>query len=92
MTVIVYQIKSDRLRTKLRKILLSYGNPVQNSVFECRLSASQFKELLKNIENIKAQLSEYDSVRLYNVCKNCVSKTVIIGNKPIVTDPLYYIV
>lgn len=92
MTVIVYQIKSNRLRTKLRKILLSYGNPVQNSVFECRLSGSQFKELLKNIENIKAQLSESDSVRLYNVCKNCVSKTVIIGNKPIVTDPLYYIV
>jgi CRISPR-associated protein Cas2 len=92
MTVIVYQIKSDQLRTKLRKILLSYGNPVQNSVFECRLSTSQFKELLKNIENIKTKFLESDSVRLYNVCKNCISKTVIIGNKPIVTDPLYYIV
>ena len=92
MTVIVYQVKSDRLRTKLRKILLSYGSPVQNSVFECRLSSSQFKEMLKSIENIKDLLLETDSIRLYNVCKNCVAKTIIIGNKPIVTDPLYYIV
>lgn len=92
MTVIVYQVKSDRLRTKLRKVLLSYGSPVQNSVFECRLSASQFSDLLKNVENIKPQLSETDSVRIYNVCKNCISKTAIIGNKPIITDPLCYIV
>jgi CRISPR-associated protein Cas2 len=91
-TVIVYQIKSDRLRIKLRKILLSYGNPVQNSVFECRLSSAQFKELIKNIDSIKTQLSQTDSIRLYNVCKNCVAKTIIIGNKPIVTDPLCYIV
>lgn len=92
MIVVVYQIKSDRVRTKLRKILLSFGTPVQNSVFECRLNSSQFKDLLKNIENIKPMLSADDSVRLYNVCKNCISKTIIIGNKSIVTDPICYIV
>jgi len=92
MTVIIYQVKNDRIRTRLRKILLSFGNPVQNNVFECRLSASQLKELLRNIEIIKPQFAETDSVRLYNVCKNCVSKTVIIGNKPILSDPIYYIV
>lgn len=92
MTVIVYQIKSDRLRTRLRKVLLSFGNPVQNSVFECRLSTAQFKELLKCVENLKDQLSESDSVRIYNVCKNCIAKTVIIGNKPVISDPLCYII
>lgn len=92
MTVIVYQIKSDRLRTRLRKVLLSFGNPVQNSVFECRLSTAQFKELLKSVENLKDQLSESDSVRIYNVCKNCIAKTVIIGNKPVISDPLCYII
>lgn len=92
MTLIVYQVKEDRLRRRLRKILLSYGNPVQNSVFECRLSTVQLKELLKNIDNIKEEFMESDSLRIYNVCKNCISKTVIIGNKPIITDPLCYIV
>ncbi|MEW6652013.1 MAG: CRISPR-associated endonuclease Cas2 [Bacteroidota bacterium] len=80
------------MRTVLRKILLSYGNPVQNSVFECRLNTSQFKELIKNIERIKEQLSTADSIRVYTVCKNCIANTIIIGSKPIVTGPICYIV
>lgn len=91
-SVIVYQIKNNRVRIRLRKILLSYGNPVQNSVFECRLSPAQSKEFFKGIYFIKEQLEESDSIRIYNVCKNCVAKTVIIGKKPIINDPLYYIV
>ncbi len=89
--VIVYQIKNSRIRIRLRKILLSYGNPVQNSVFECRLSAAQSKEFFNNIDYIKDQLEASDSIRIYIVCKNCIAKTVIIGNKPIIHDPLYYI-
>lgn len=91
-TVIVYQIKSSRVRIRLRKILLSFGNPVQNSVFECRLSTTQSKEFFINIDYIKEQLEESDSIRIYNVCKNCIAKTVIIGNRPIINDPLYYII
>jgi len=90
--VIVYQIKNNRTRIRLRKVLLSYGNPVQNCVFECRLSNAQYKELLKNIFFVKEQLADSDSIRIYNVCKNCIAKTILIGNKPIATDPLFYIV
>lgn len=43
MYVISYDISNDKIRTKIAKELENYGRRVQFSVFECRISLSQFK-------------------------------------------------
>jgi CRISPR-associated endonuclease Cas2 len=92
LTLIVYQIKSDRVRNKLRKILLNYGYAIQNSVFEFRLTVEQRQQLIGKVTAVKNDLSPEDSIRIYQVCRSCLAKVVIIGNKPITSDPLFYMV
>lgn len=92
LTLIVYQVKSDKLRNKLRKLLLNFGNAVQNSVFEFRLTVEQRKQLVNKVTAFKEELNPDDSIRIYHVCRSCLSKAVIIGKKPITMDPLFYIV
>lgn len=92
LTLIVYQVKSDRVRKKLRNLLLSFGKPVQNSVFEFRLTKEQRQQLINKVLLLKEELNPEDGIRIYQVCRTCVSKAIILGNKPIAHDPLFYIV
>ena len=70
--LIVYDISSDRRRTKLHNTLLNYGTPVQYSVFECLLDEEEEKKMEKAVKKvIKPRL---DSVRFYYLCQNCVKK------------------
>ncbi len=43
MYVVSYDIGSDKLRNKVAKVLLGYGNRVQYSVFECHISQERCK-------------------------------------------------
>ena len=46
MNVIVsYDISEDKRRTKIHKILKSYGQWVQYSIFECQLTDTQYAKL-----------------------------------------------
>jgi CRISPR-associated protein Cas2 len=73
--LVSYDIVDDRRRNKLAKILQGYGNRVQYSVFECRLSKSQAKELeLKARPYVK--IDKGDSLRLYILCKSCEAEVV----------------
>lgn len=42
--VISYDIESNKIRTKLAKLLEGYGVRIQYSVFECSLSDKRFKK------------------------------------------------
>lgn len=79
--VISYDISSNRMRTKLAKILEGYGVRIQYSVFECRLTEKRFLKLYAEIFQMTEQLEE-GSVRFYSLCKNCEDKIVTIG-KPL---------
>lgn len=92
LTVIVYQISSNKTRSKLRKLLLDFGYAVQNGVFEFRLTKEQRARLTKDVKQFEDKLVTGDSIRLYNICGNCINKALIIGSNPITTDPLFYIV
>ncbi|MBU1252727.1 MAG: CRISPR-associated endonuclease Cas2 [Bacteroidetes bacterium] len=92
LTLIVYQIKNNRVRTRLRKLLLNFGNPVQNSVFEFRLTAQQRERLINAVKDLEKDLQPEDSLRIYYICRSCLSKVVIIGKKPVTANPLFYIV
>lgn len=79
--VVSYDIESDRIRTKLAKLLLGYGVRIQYSVFECRLTDKRFQKLYREVFKLTDGKSE-GSVRFYSVCANCEEKIVTIG-KPI---------
>ncbi|MGC9469407.1 MAG: CRISPR-associated endonuclease Cas2 [Anaerolineae bacterium] len=70
--LVVYDISSDKRRTKLHNVLLDFGTPVQYSVFECSLGPKALKQMLGRI---KATIRpEKDRVRFYPICERCVAK------------------
>lgn len=67
-----------RLR-KVAKICENYGLRVQNSVFECIVDATQFKQLKIQLTNTIEV--ETDSIRFYRLGNNYQSKVEHIGAK-----------
>lgn len=73
--LVVYDISSDKRRTKLHNALLDYGTPVQYSVFECLLEPKQLERMRKAVR--KVIRPRVDQVRYYFLCAGCVTKTEI---------------
>jgi CRISPR-associated protein Cas2 len=67
--VVAYDIPDDRRRERLHKVLLSYGTPVQYSVFECLLEDKELARMKQAVRRtIKPRL---DHVRYYYLCGAC---------------------
>jgi len=79
--LISYDIEDNRQRTKVARILGSYGERVQFSVFECDLDAQELKDLLRALRT-KITLKDTDSIRIYSLCEKDEKKTIFIGAKP----------
>lgn len=78
--VVAYDIPCDKRRTRLRKRLKDFGEPVQYSVFEFDLTSTQFKNLIKVIE---AHIDKgEDRVRVYEFCGGCRENTTVMGQGP----------
>ncbi|HCA30027.1 MAG TPA: CRISPR-associated endonuclease Cas2 [Ruminococcaceae bacterium] len=85
LVLLTYDVSTETSEGKRRlrrvaKKCLSYGQRVQNSVFECNIDWSQYLKLqseLKSIINI-----EEDSLRFYNLSNNYSEKVIHIGIKP----------
>ncbi len=75
--VVSYDIADDKRRNKLAKLLLSYGERVQYSVFEFKLKEKELNSMLKQIA--KEIDKEADSVRVYRLCAICQEKKVLKG-------------
>lgn len=70
-------------KTRLRRVAkkcMSYGQRVQNSVFECNIDWSQYLKLQNDLKGIIN--SEEDSLRFYNLGNNYSEKVIHIGTKP----------
>ncbi|WP_026065244.1 CRISPR-associated endonuclease Cas2 [Amphibacillus jilinensis] len=80
---------TKRLR-KVAKVCQSYGQRVQNSVFECIVDSTQFEELKINLEKIIDL--EKDSLRFYRLGDNYKTKVKHIGVKESLQleDPLIF--
>lgn len=76
MYLVLYDIESDRLRTKFSKFLEKYGRRLQYSVFEIQNSA----RILDNVKteiiiNFEKRFAQGDSVLIYSVPDTaCVCK------------------
>lgn len=69
-----------RLR-KVAKICENYGLRVQNSVFECVVDATQFKQLQLALQDSIDE--KEDSLRFYQLGNNYNSKVIHVGAKEI---------
>lgn len=84
MVLITYDVDTisetgaKRLR-KVAKVCQDYGQRVQNSVFECRLTEAQFVIVKNKIENIINK--ELDNIRFYFLGNNWPRRIETIGKK-----------
>lgn len=67
-----------RLR-KVAKLCQNYGQRVQNSVFECRLSEAQFVVLKNKLEN--SMDHDLDNIRFYFLGNNWNNRIESIGKQ-----------
>ena len=71
--------KGQKRLRRVAKICKNYGQRVQNSVFECEVTESQFILLKENLrEVIDANL---DSIRLYHLNKNKIHGVETLGKE-----------
>lgn len=88
--VVSYDIVADDRRNRVHATLKDYGKPVQYSVFECDVDAKQLAELQTRLARLTH--AKEDNVRYYRLCKDCLAQTVVMGERPLTTDPGHWIV
>lgn len=93
LVLITYDVNTENAagRKRLRRVAkqcVNYGQRVQNSVFECQLDSTQYRQIKAILEEIVDK--EKDSLRFYNLGDKYKNKVEHIGAKPgfDVTDPL----
>ena len=83
--LVVYDIPSDRRRTKLHNLLLDYGTPVQYSVFECWLDEKEERRMHREVERLIRPRK--DAIRFYHLCAACVAKIEVPGGAEVTGPP-----
>ncbi len=86
--VITYDISEDKRRTKIHKILKSYGQWMQFSVFECSLSATEYARLRNRLSKLISP--EQDSIRFYFLCECCQPKVERIGGESVRDETVFF--
>ena len=74
---IAYDISDNSRRRKVANCLDSYGDRVQNSVFEMVVTQSMLQNCLIQVRDIID--SAEDKVVVYFICSNCESKRMYFG-------------
>jgi len=68
MTLVIYDIASDKRRRKVVKILESYGNRVQESAFELEIRPTEMRTLKKKLNFVIED--DEDNIRIYQLHKD----------------------
>ncbi len=75
--VIIYDISDNKTRTRFHHLLKNLGINVQKSVFECDINEYELVEIRRFC---KRHLDmDTDSVRIYKICSQCMSKASVQG-------------
>lgn len=82
--LIAYDVSTETLagRKRLRKVAkecVNYGQRVQNSVFECQLNSTEYRQVKATLEGIINK--DEDSLRFYNLGDKYKNKIEHIGIK-----------
>lgn len=87
---ISYDITDDKRRRQVAKMLKDHGERVQDSVFECYLSAAQQQQLRLVLVDVIDPAT--DSIRWYPICVWCRQRIVWKGSVGGTDDPPYHLV
>ncbi len=87
--VITYDISEDKRRTKIHKVLKSYGQWMQFSVFECDLTETQYARLRSRLS--KLIKPDQDSIRFYFLCACCKDKVERIGGEEVRDNSIFFV-
>ena len=86
--VVSYDVSEDKRRTKIHKMLKSYGQWMQYSVFECNVTATQYAKLRSRLS--KVIKPDQDSIRFYFLCGCCQGKVERIGGEQVRDDSTFF--
>ena len=86
--VVTYDVPEDKRRTKIHKILKSYGQWMQYSVFECELTNTQYAKLRSRLN--KEIKPDRDSIQFFFLCACCRGKVERIGGQDLVDDTIFF--
>lgn len=81
---VAYDIADNSRRRKVANLLDSFGDRVQNSVFELVVSRSMLTQCLKSVKEL-LNLQE-DKLVVYFLCQTCESKRTYIGSVDGITN------
>lgn len=88
--VVTYDIVDDKRRTRIAKTMEDYGTRVQYSVFECILEEAHLAEMMATLKDHINP--EEDSVRLYILCKGCITSVKMLGKGTLTEDKDVFII
>ncbi|MHB1590282.1 MAG: CRISPR-associated endonuclease Cas2 [Sulfuricella sp.] len=89
LTLICYDIADDRRRNKVARLLEGWGERVQESVFECHITAIQQRRIIRDIAALID--AEQDKVRYYALCGKDRGKLQVLGKGRITQDIAYWL-
>ena len=87
--VVAYDIPEDKRRTKIHKVLKSYGQWMQFSLFECNLTDTQYAKLRGRLSKLIKPAE--DSVRFYFLCECCFGKVERIGGESVRDESIFLV-
>jgi CRISPR-associated protein Cas2 len=87
--VVAYDISEDKRRTRIHKILKSYGQWMQFSLFECNLTETQYAKLRARLGRVIKP--EQDSIRFYFLCACCQGKVERIGGEQVRDESIFFV-
>ena len=88
--LVTYDIRDDKRRLKVFKIMRNFGNRVQFSVFECLLNEENLKRMIAKVN--KEIEEEEDSVRIYYIPEKAKDKIRILGVGEVIHDQKFFVV
>lgn len=87
--VVSYDICNDRRRRKVMKIMEGFGERVQYSVFECRLTLAQVGRLQERLR--RWVNPQEDSVRFYFLTRRETGRILVLGVGEVTPERRYYV-
>lgn len=87
--VVSYDISEDKRRTKIHKMLKSYGQWMQYSVFECDLTKTDYAKMRSRLAKM-IKPEENDSIRFYFLCACCQGKVERIGGEQVRDNSIFF--
>ncbi len=75
--LVCFDIVDDKIRYRVVKVLLKYGQRVQKSVFECMLNDADYLQMKNSLDKL-VDLTK-DSIRYYQLCANCEKAVSVTG-------------